>query len=62
MDIGKRLTGLIIISIMAIIQLFAWKGGFDGQVFAFTSFIIGIVTGVILDVKIDIARITQKKP
>lgn len=62
MDISKRLTGLVVIVIMVFIQLWAWQGGYNGQVFAFTSFIIGIVTGVILDVKIDIAKITRKKP
>jgi len=40
--------GLGVIGIVAILQSLAWICGFNGQVFAFTSLVIGGISGTIL--------------
>ena len=42
---AKTVFAMFVISIVAILQVVAWLMGFNGQVFAFTSLIIGLVTG-----------------
>lgn len=44
----KAIIGMYILSIVALLQLVAWYFGFNGQVFAFTSLIIGGITGTLL--------------
>jgi hypothetical protein len=47
----KTIFGIFIISIVTILQVVAWVMGFNSQVFAFTSLIIGLTAGVILGFK-----------
>lgn len=47
----KTKFGMFVIGVVALLQIIAWCFNFNGQVFAFTSLIIGLVTGVILDFK-----------
>ena len=44
----KTIFAMFVIVVVAIIQGYAWHINIDGQVFAFTSLIIGLVTGSIL--------------
>jgi len=43
--------GAIVILVVAGMQLYAWFGGHNGTVFAFTSLLIGLTAGKILDFK-----------
>ena len=49
----RMLFGLIVIAIVAGLQVVAWIMGFNGTVFAFTSFIIGAIAGSILGIKLN---------
>ena len=48
-DISEKIFALIVIVIVALMQIYAWYCGHDGAVFAFSSFIIGAVTGKMLN-------------
>ncbi len=44
----KKQFALVAICIVSAVQCFAWYGGHNGQVFAFTSLVIGGIVGSIL--------------
>ena len=44
----KTIFAMFVIVVVAIIQGYAWYIGVDGQVFAFTSLVIGLAAGSIL--------------
>ena len=44
----KMIFGMFLIVVVAALQIVAWICTFDGQVFAFTSLIIGLTAGSIL--------------
>lgn len=48
----KYTFGIIVIVIVAAMQLTAWYIGENGTVFAFTSLIVGLVVGKILDIAV----------
>jgi len=45
---------LVVIVIVAILQIVAWVMGFNGQVFAFTSLVIGAIVGAALGFTINL--------
>ncbi len=45
----KYSFGVIVILVVSAMQLIAWYMGQNGTVFAFTSLIVGLVVGKILD-------------
>lgn len=47
----KYQFGLIAIAIVGSLQCVAWLTHKNGQIFAFTSLVIGLVIGKILDIK-----------
>jgi len=47
----KTIFAIFFISVVAILQVVAWIMGFNGQVFAFTSLIIGLASGAVLGFK-----------
>jgi len=47
-NITKHVFGGVVVVTVAGMQLFAWHSGLNGQVFAFTSLIIGLTAGSIL--------------
>ena len=47
----KMKFGIFVIAIVAGLQVCAWVMGFNGAVFAFTSFVIGATTGTLLGFK-----------
>jgi len=44
----RFIFGMFVIAVVAALQICAWSVGFDGQVFAFTSLIIGLTAGSVL--------------
>jgi len=44
----RFIFGMFVIGIVAGLQVVAWCVGFNGQVFAFTSLIIGLTAGSLL--------------
>jgi len=44
----KMIFSMFLIVVVAAVQIVAWICGFDGQVFAFTSLVIGLTAGSIL--------------
>jgi len=44
----KLKVGCYVIAIVAGLQLYAWHTGHDGQVFAFTSLVIGAIAGTMM--------------
>jgi len=50
----KMVFGMFVIGIVAGLQVIAWIMGFNGAVFAFTSFIIGGITGALLKINLNI--------
>jgi len=52
----KMKFGMFVIGIVAALQVIAWIMGFNGSVFAFTSFIIGGITGSLLKNSLNIAE------
>jgi len=46
--LDDKTFGVIVIIIVAVIQLMAWYSGHNGQVFAFTSLIVGLIAGKLL--------------
>lgn len=61
----KFIFGMFTVSIVTIIQLVAWYLGYNGQVFAFTSLIIGLISGSLLgftfNIKESIKDFTKNK-
>ena len=51
-SLDKYTFGIIVIVIVAAMQLTAWYIGENGTVFAFTSLIVGLVVGKILDIAV----------
>ena len=45
---NKTTFAMFVISVVAILQGMAWVMGFNGAVFAFTSLVIGLVSGAVL--------------
>ena len=52
----KTVFAIIAICLVTFIQLVAWHGGHNGQVFAFTSLIIGLIVGKILNIALPKGR------
>jgi len=50
-DISNKCFGLIAITIIVLMQLYAWGSGHNGVVFAFTSLVVGSIVGVTLGFK-----------
>ena len=47
----KTIFGIVICCLVTVLQLVAWCMGFNGQIFAFTSLIIGLTAGAVLGFK-----------
>jgi len=50
---SKHKFAMYVIGIVALLQGCAWATGKNGQVFAFTSLVIGSVAGIILGIKVN---------
>lgn len=54
MEIGLRLTGVLICIMLCILQVIAWYLGFNGQITVFVTSSIALVLGVLFGVKINL--------
>lgn len=52
--------GCVVVVVSAGLQSFAWYLGFNGQVFAFTSLIIGLTAGSLLGFSFNISKKVEK--
>ena len=52
----KVIFGIVTVCCVTIMQVVAWDLGFTGQVFSFTSLIIGLVAGSILGFSFNIKK------
>lgn len=59
-DVSNKIFGMFSISIIAILQLYAWYMGHNGVIFAFSSVIIGGVVGALLGIKININEFMRR--
>lgn len=55
-DISTKLAATIIIVAIAVVQCVAWALGYDGQVFAFTSAVIGALIGLTFGITINVKK------
>ena len=50
----KFIFAMYVIGIVTVLQGIAWFLGINGQIWAFTSLVIGVIAGAVLKVSIDV--------